>query len=109
MEAQKGENGEDGISLDKEIADSLNLTILKSTSAKKEITFKINEGKKGSCECTFMIPKEMIRFREAAELTLHPVSCGGCYYELKLGDKGVGEEGEVRETTTTARIHFNNV
>ncbi|GMH73428.1 hypothetical protein TrST_g10900 [Triparma strigata] len=90
--AFKGEGGRDVISLDKSIADGMKLTVLKGgrQQGKKEITFVLGEvGGGGAVDCTFVIPMEMVGYRDAAELTLHPVSCGGCYYELKLGKKPV--------------------
>mmetsp|Transcript_2476 Transcript_2476/g.5152 ORF Transcript_2476/g.5152 Transcript_2476/m.5152 type:complete len:321 (+) Transcript_2476:156-1118(+) len=47
--------------------------------------------------CTFFIPHALISYRECCELTLHPISSGGSYYELKLVNKRPNVEGLVEE------------
>ena len=35
--------------------------------------------------CTFFIPRSLLSYRACCELTLHPISTGGSYYEVRLG------------------------
>jgi hypothetical protein len=43
--------------------------------------------------CTFFIPRSLLSYRACCELTLHPISTGGSYYEVRFWEGTLdGEE-----------------
>ena len=58
---------------------------LTTSSPPRPVTFVTSPaGNVGSYNCVFIVPKSSIDYKSVADLTLHPVSSGGSYYELRL-------------------------